>query len=69
MDCVRLVLNSLPREYPDDLTVAALLQLEGEPPSHVVVEVNGVYVPMPEYSTRRLAEGDRVETILPAFGG
>ncbi len=66
---MQLVLNGMTRKYPDDLTVAALLQIEGEPPSHVVVEVNGEYVPKDRYATRKLADGDRVETILPAFGG
>ena len=66
---MRLLLNGMPREFPHDLTVAALLQIEGEPPTHVVVEVNGEYVAKAQYPTRRLAEGDRVETILPAFGG
>jgi len=64
-----LVINGLPREVPDGLTVGGLLEREREPARHVLVEVNGVYLPSVEYGRRVLIEGDRLEIILPAFGG
>ena len=66
---MRVTLNGLPRELADGCSVAELLELEGEPADHVVVEVNGLFVPLGEHATRRLAAGDRIEVILPAFGG
>lgn len=66
---MKLILNGLQRELPEAITVADLLEHEGEPAGHVVVEVNGRFVPPGAHATLRLAEGDRVEVILPAFGG
>ena len=66
---MKVTINGLPRELPDQLSVAALLELEGEPPGHVVVEVNGHFVPAAEHAALHLADGDRIEVILPAFGG
>jgi thiamine biosynthesis protein ThiS len=66
---VRLIVNGEPREEVDGLTVADLLAGAGEPADHVLVEVNGVYLPPRRFAVQRLADGDRVEIILPAFGG
>jgi thiamine biosynthesis protein ThiS len=65
---VRLQVNGEAREAGDGLTVAELLAADHEPPRHVVVEVNGDYVPRTGYG-RVLRDGDRVEIIRPAFGG
>jgi thiamine biosynthesis protein ThiS len=64
-----IVLNGEPAQVPDGLSVTELLRREGEPEHHVLVEINHLFVPPAEHATRRLREGDRVEIILPAFGG
>ena len=64
-----VVINGLPRQIPRGISVARLLELEQEPARHVLVEVNGVYLPGRDYAGRLLQEGDRIEIILPAFGG
>ena len=66
---MRLIINGLERQVRPGLTVAELLAAEQEPADHVLVEVNGAYVPAAEYLRLTLREGDRVELILPAFGG
>jgi thiamine biosynthesis protein ThiS len=66
---MRVVINGMEREIPRGTTVAQLLEQEEEPPDHVLVEVNGVYLPAQDHARRTLEEGDRVEIILPAFGG
>ena len=66
---MHLVVNGLRREVPEGTTLEGLLLLEKEPVRHVVVEVNGEYLPKREYPARILREGDRIEIILPAFGG
>ena len=53
----------------DGLTVLGLLEREGLPAGHVLVEINGCYLPPCAYRDRVLTSGDRVEMILPAFGG
>ena len=66
---MHLVVNGLRREAPEGITLEGLLDLEGEPVRHVVVEVNGAFIAKGEYPSRVLSEGDRIEIILPAFGG
>ncbi|MDI7266416.1 MAG: sulfur carrier protein ThiS [Myxococcota bacterium] len=66
---MRLIVNGFEREVRDGATVADLLDESGEPPRHVIVEVNGIYLPCAEHAARLLGDGDRVEIILPAFGG
>ena len=66
---MRLIVNGREKKVRDGLTLPALLAEDGEPVGHVLVEVNGEYVPTRLQKARVLADGDRVETILPAFGG
>jgi sulfur carrier protein len=66
---MKLTVNGLERDLPEGLTVAGLLERDREPAGHVVVEVNGDFLPAAGYRTRELRDGDRVEIILPAFGG
>jgi sulfur carrier protein len=66
---MRLVINGESRDVPDGLTIAALLEREGELINHVLVEVNGEYSPARVCASRVLANGDQVEIIRPAVGG
>ena len=66
---MQLIVDGQQRALPDGLTVLGLLQSEGLPAAHVLVEVNGEHVPPSAYAERVLRAGDSVEMILPAFGG
>lgn len=66
---MRVVLNGEERQLTEGATVSAVLAQEGEPADHVLVEINGAYCPPRRYENTRLTEGDRMEIILPAFGG
>jgi len=66
---MQITMNGEPREVQDGATVRQILDAEREPAGHVLVEVNGAYVPHPRYDAWVLREGDRLEIILPAFGG
>jgi len=66
---MRLTVNGETRTLPDGLTVAALLEHEGELINHVLVEVNGEYLPARMCAGKVLGEGDVVEIIRPAVGG
>jgi thiamine biosynthesis protein ThiS len=65
---VRIVLNGEERRVEDGLTVVRLLDDADPAYRHGLVEVNGELLPEERYD-RLLVEGDRVEVILPAFGG
>ena len=54
---MRVFVNDMEREVRDGLTVTALLEAEGEPIGHVLVEVNGVHLHLREYDSRTLEPG------------
>ncbi len=66
---MRLTVNGEERDVPGPLTLADLLEREGEPINHVLVEVNGEYFPARRCASRVLVDGDNVEIIRPAVGG
>lgn len=66
---MRITINGQERSVPDASTIAEIIEAEGEPRNHVIVEVNGAYLPATHYEACEVAEGDRLEVILPAFGG
>lgn len=66
---MHILINGIQRKVPNGLTIAELLEREGEPIGHVVVELNGQFVPAKQYLNQVIAPGDQVELILPAFGG
>ncbi len=66
---MRLMINGEQRDVPEGVTLAALLEREGEPINHVLVEVNGEYFPARKCAMRVLNDGDQVEIIRPAVGG
>jgi len=65
---MRILLNGEDRQVQGGLTVAQLLDQADPAYHHGLVEVNGELLPRTGYG-RLLVEGDRVEVILPAFGG
>ena len=65
----KLLLNSIPREFPDPLSIAELLKSLGRDPRLLAIEVNEAVVPRGEHSAYILAEGDRVEIVTLVGGG
>jgi len=68
-DTIRVVIDGFPEEVEAGIDLARLLDLRGEPAKATVVELNGRYVRADQLTETTLSEGDRVEIILPAFGG
>ncbi|MFH1136595.1 MAG: sulfur carrier protein ThiS [Pseudomonadota bacterium] len=66
---MKILLDGLWEEVPAGTTAARLIELSEVRDSTLVVEVNGRFVPPREYDGLELKDGDRVELILPAFGG
>jgi len=64
-----VVVNGMAMMFRTGSTLADALEREGLPGKHVVAELNGRYVPQRAFGDTALREGDRVELILPAFGG
>jgi sulfur carrier protein len=62
-------LNGEPRDVPEGVTVAQLLELLEVRMKGVAVERNLDVIPRVEHATTRLAEGDRVEVVTLVGGG
>lgn len=65
---MNIQLNGTPRDVPDDLLLATLLEQEGLAQRRVAVEINGEIVSRGQHATHRLRAGDVVE-IVHALGG
>ncbi|AOD14269.1 sulfur carrier protein ThiS [Xanthomonas fragariae] len=65
---MNIKLNGSPRDIPENLLLASLLEQEGLAQRRVAVEVNGEIVSRGRHATHHLREGDVVE-IVHALGG
>lgn len=66
---MKATVNGRTRELPDDLTLAALLELLGTSRTGVAVARNDRVVTRAEYSTCRVTDGDHIEIIEAVAGG
>jgi thiamine biosynthesis protein ThiS len=64
-----LHLNGEPREFPDGLTVAALVAQLNMKPDRVAVELNMEIVPRTNWEATTLKDGDKVEVVHFVGGG
>lgn len=65
---IEITLNGEPREVPENLTAADLLELLEMAGRRVAMEVNREIVPRSRYAEHRLQQDDQVE-IVRAIGG
>ncbi len=68
-DTITVIVDGMAEQIPAGLTLAQLLERRGEPVKVAMAEHNGDYVPQPRLDSVWLEDGDRIEIILPAFGG
>lgn len=66
---MKVVVDGQAETVRSGATVLDVLRRRGEPTTHVLVEINGSFVHPREYGEVLLSPGDRMEVILPAFGG
>jgi sulfur carrier protein len=66
---IEIILNGEPFRIPNDVSVAELVAQLKMKPTRVALELNHQVVPKNEYSTTRLASGDRVEIVNFVGGG
>lgn len=62
-------LNGESRQFPDPLTVAALVESLGYAGKRIAVERNGEIVPRGRHADVVLADGDRLEIVVAVGGG
>ncbi len=66
---MRIVVNGETKEIPEGSTVKTLIERFDLQGKGVAVAVNMTFVPLDEYETYRLKEGDEVEVLAPVYGG
>ena len=66
---ITVVLNGEPERVAAGSSLLALLEAQGEPYDAALVERNGRLVLTERLAETTLADGDRIEVVLPAFGG
>lgn len=66
---MQILLNGMPRECAQGITVASLLEEASYAAKRVAVEVNREIVPCSLHAKYMLAEGDNVEVIHAVGGG
>ena len=64
-----LQLNGESRDFPDGLTLAALISQLGTKPDLVAVELNLEIVPRDQWEVTALKNGDRLEIVHFVGGG
>ncbi|HEY2114320.1 MAG TPA: sulfur carrier protein ThiS [Candidatus Angelobacter sp.] len=64
-----LLINGEQRDFPDGLTVAALVAQLGMKPDRVAVELNLEILPRTQWETSALKEGDKLEVVHFVGGG
>jgi sulfur carrier protein len=65
---MEIIVNGEPRQVPDNITAAGLLESMGMAGKRVAMEVNLEIVPRSTFADHRLQPGDRIE-IVRAIGG
>ena len=66
---MQLHINGEPRDFPDGLTIAALVAQLGMKPDRVAVELNLEIVPRSQWDTAQLKDGDKLEVVHFVGGG
>ena len=66
---MKITVNGEPRETPEHLTVAELIEQLGLSRAACAVEVNQTLAPRATHSQRRLEAGDAVEIVTLVGGG
>ena len=66
---IHVVLNGAPKELPEAVTFAQLLEQLDLAGKRLAVEVNGAIVPRSRFGEARLADGDRIEVVMAVGGG
>ena len=66
---MEIILNGLRRQFPEPLTVAALVETLGYVGKRIAVERNGEIVPRGRHGEVVLADGDKLEIVVAVGGG
>jgi sulfur carrier protein len=66
---LELKINGEIRQFPEDLSVAGLIELLGYTGKRIAIERNGEIVPKSQHASTALASGDQLEIVVAVGGG
>lgn len=66
---MNLIINGETRQFPEPLTVAALVETLGYSGKRIAIERNGEIVPRGRHAEVALAPNDRLEIVVAVGGG
>jgi thiamine biosynthesis protein ThiS len=66
---ITLTINGEPRQFPQTLSIAELIEQMGLTGKRIALERNGEIAPRSSFATQMLAEGDRLEIVVAVGGG
>jgi thiamine biosynthesis protein ThiS len=66
---ITVSINGESRQFPQVISVAALIEEMGLSGKRIALERNGEIVPRSSFSTQQLADGDRLEIVVAVGGG
>ncbi|WP_028321051.1 sulfur carrier protein ThiS [Desulfatiglans anilini] len=66
---LNITVDGTARTLPGVLTIRELIEQCNKKDPHLIVERNGAFVYPQDYAHVRVEDGDRIELIIPDFGG
>lgn len=66
---ITVSINSEPRQLPQVISVAALIEVMGYGGKRIALERNGEIVPRSTFTTALLNDGDQLEIVVAVGGG
>ncbi len=66
---LNLTINGEARQFPQNLTVLALIETLGYAGKRIAIERNGEIVPKSQHASTALASGDKLEIVVAVGGG
>ena len=66
---ITVSINGAARQFPQTISVAALIEEMGLAGKRIALERNGEIVPRSTFATQQPADGDRLEVVVAVGGG
>ena len=66
---ITVSINGEPRQFPQALSIAALIEEMGLTGKRIALERNGEIAPRSSFATQQLADGDKLEIVVAVGGG
>ncbi|MDH4284521.1 MAG: sulfur carrier protein ThiS [Gallionellaceae bacterium] len=66
---ITISINGEPRQLPQPINVATLIEEMGLAGKRIALERNGEIVPRSQFAIQQLADGDKMEIVIAVGGG